>query len=462
MDGVGELIERDDELAVLGEVIADAIAGGGGAVLVEGEAGIGKTRLLAPVRAHAAASGARVLFATADEGDATVPLAGARVLLGRAARGIGPDGPARLGVLALQGALADAGELGSRADEVVHALWWLVVELAEDQPLVLMVDDAQWADDVTLGLLRMIARRAGELPLALIVAARPAAPGARHALLATERAFVRLEPAALSVAGTAKLLEQVLGRPEADSTAERARAITGGNPLYLSELGRAGAAVSDVLAGGRPPPQLVRLIRDRLERLSPSAAALARAVAVLGADADARRARALAELDAVQARRAEEELRGERVIDAYAFAHPLVARAVREGIDTVLAADLHARAATLLAGEGVDELRVAEHLRLTLPRGDETVVATLRRAAEAARRVGGLATAAQLLERALDEPPPAGARRHDRVRARARVARRRQARRGDGARRPRAPWGGGVRPRARRAAPRAVPGAGRP
>ena len=103
MDGVDGLIERDDELAVLGEVIADAIAGGGGAVLVEGEAGIGKTRLLAPARAHAAASGARVLSATADEVEATVPLATARVLLARAARGVAPDGPARLGVLALAG-----------------------------------------------------------------------------------------------------------------------------------------------------------------------------------------------------------------------------------------------------------------------------------------------------------------------------------------------------------------------
>ena len=405
MDGVDGLIERDDELAVLGEVIADAVAGGGGAVLVEGEAGIGKTRLLASARARGAGSGARVLSATADEIDASVPLAAARVLLGRAARGVAPDGPARLGVLALEGALASASGAGSRADEVVHALWWLVVELADEQPLVLIVDDAQWADDLTLQLLRMVARRAGDLPLALIAAARPAAPGARHALLAAERAFARLEPASLSVAGTARLLEQVLGRPEPDGVAERAQAITAGNPLYLCELGRAGAGIPDVLAGGRPPPQLVRLIRDRLERLSPAAAALARGVAVLGADAEPRRARALAELESTQAAAAEQELRGERVIEAYAFTHPLVAAAAREGIDTALAAELHARAARLLASDGVDELRVAEHLRFAPPRGDGTVVATLRRAGEAARRVGGLATAARLLERALDEPP---------------------------------------------------------
>ncbi len=101
-------------------------------MLIEGEAGIGKTRLLDAARERAAAAGARVLYATADEIEADVPLAGARALLGRAARDVAPDGPARLGVLALDGGLSDPGGPGSRGDEVVHALWWLIVELADD------------------------------------------------------------------------------------------------------------------------------------------------------------------------------------------------------------------------------------------------------------------------------------------------------------------------------------------
>lgn len=70
------LIERDCELAALAEVVDAAVAGRGGAVLAEGEAGIGKTRLLAFARARAAAAGARVLYAIADEPEASVPLAG--------------------------------------------------------------------------------------------------------------------------------------------------------------------------------------------------------------------------------------------------------------------------------------------------------------------------------------------------------------------------------------------------
>ena len=97
------LIERESELAVLDEVVGAAVAGQGRAVLIEGEAGIGKTRLMGLARARAETVGLRVLYATADEIETGMPFAGARVLLGRAARDVAPDGPARLGVLALEG-----------------------------------------------------------------------------------------------------------------------------------------------------------------------------------------------------------------------------------------------------------------------------------------------------------------------------------------------------------------------
>ena len=409
---MGVLIERECELAVLAEIVDAAAGGHGGAALIEGEAGIGKTRLLGLTRTRAAAGGACVLHATADEGETSVPLAAARVLLGRPARGVSRDGPARLGVLALEGALAEPSGPGSRADEVVHALWWLIVELADERPLVLALDDAQWADDLTLRLLRMVARRAPELPLALIVAARPALPGGRHSMLAAEHAFARIEPAALSVAGSAQLLEEILGRPGSEPVVARAHAATRGNPLYLSELLQEARVrgldpMSDVFVDGSPPPQLVRLVADRLARLTPAASALARAVAVLGSDADARRAGALAGLDGIDAIAAEQELRGERVLDAveHAFSHPLVAQAARKAIATVDAAELHARAAALLAEDGVDDQRVAEHLMHAPARGRATVAATLRRAGEAARRLGSTTTAARLLKRALAEPP---------------------------------------------------------
>ena len=403
------LIERDLELRVLGDVVEAAAAGRGGAVLIEGEAGIGKTRLLRLAKARAEAAGDRVLYATADEFEANVPLAGARELLAHAARGMARDGPARLGLLALDGALSDpSGGPGSRSAEVVNALWWLIVELADDRPLALFLDDGQWADDLTLRLLRTVARRVVELPLALVVAARPAAPGHRHAGLAAERAFVRLEPAPLSAAGSARLIEAVLARPESVEAVARARAATGGNPLYLRELSQhARVGGVGLMSESRPPPQLVRLVGDRLDRLTAAAGALASAIAVLGPDADLTRARALAGLEASDAIAAEAELRVERVLDAdgCAFAHPLVAAAAREAIGKADVAEMHARAAAVLADDGVHDQRVAEHLLQAPAQGDATVVTTLRRAADLARRVGAYATAARLLERAATEPP---------------------------------------------------------
>ena len=280
--------------------------------------------------------------------------------------------------------------------------------MADDRPLALFLDDAQWADDLTLRLLRTAARRVVELPLALVVAARPAGPGQRHAGLAAERAFVRLEPAPLSVAGSARLIEAVLARPASVDAVARARAATGGNPLYLRELSQqARAGGVGLMSDSRPPPQLVRLVGDRLDRLTAAAGALASAVAVLGPDADQTRARALAGLEASEAIAAEAELRVERVLDAdrCTFAHPLVAAAAREAIGKAEVAEMHARAAALLADDGVQDQRVAEHLLQAPAHGDATVVTTLRRAADLARRVGAYETAARLLERAATEPP---------------------------------------------------------
>jgi tetratricopeptide (TPR) repeat protein len=406
------LIERETESAVLGELVSGAVGGRGGAVLIEGEAGIGKTRLLEFARHHAGSSGANVLVATADVSDQRVALGATRALLGRAARTAGTGGPSQLGVMALRGSLAEPLGPGSRADEVVHALWWLIVELAEASALVLILDDAHWADQLTLRLLRMTARRAGELPLALIVAARPPVAGQPHAALAAERAFRLVDPSPLSVAGTGRLVTGALGDQIPVDVVARLRSVTRGNPLFITEMVRDlsefGSDRAAALLDGRVPNQLVRLVADRFERLPAATADLAQAVAVLGADATPHRARLISGLDADAAVSAETDLRQERLLepDRFAFAHPLVMTAIRDAIDPLRAAALHADAARLLAADGIDQSRVAEHLMHALPSGNAAVVATLRTAAATARRVGAFDDEARLLERARAEPPP--------------------------------------------------------
>ncbi|MHB8656535.1 MAG: hypothetical protein ACYC91_01060 [Solirubrobacteraceae bacterium] len=142
----------------------------------------------------------------------------------------------------------------------------------------------------------------------------------------------------------------------------------------------------------------------RLARLSEPAVALARAVAILGDDARARRAGTLAGLDAATTAKAIESLTAAGIIEALeplAFVHPLIAAEIPAGDR---AAD-HRRAAELLRGEGVGEDRLASHLLRASCAGDEVTVEVLGAAAARAILRGAPESAVVYLERALDEPP---------------------------------------------------------
>ena len=217
-------------VAVLDEVVRAAAAGQGGAVLIEGEAGIGKTRLMGLARASAGGRTARPSRDRRRHRDRRRPAA-ARVRAGRAARDVAPDGPARLGVLALEGALA--GSERAVAATRSCTLWWLIVELADERPLA-------------LPRRRPVGRRADPRAAAAGGAARDrAAAGARRCRAAALQpgtgtpssapsAFARVEPAAASPPATARMVEAMLGRPGSVSPS-RGRAQTRGNPLYLRE-----------------------------------------------------------------------------------------------------------------------------------------------------------------------------------------------------------------------------------
>ena len=390
-----ELIERDAETAALGTLLDGARAGRGGTALVAGPPGAGKSRLLAAAREAAAEAEMRVLSARGSELEQSYAFGVARQLL-----------PGRL-----HEASADLGA-------TVHALHWRLVDLAHDQPLLVVVDDAQWADEASLRLVGYLARRIADEPLALVVAERRAErPGPADAVLAGA-APALLRPAPLSEQGVAAALEAALGERPGGGFVRACMERTGGNPFLVAELAghlRASglaprddgaAAVREML-----PEGVADAIGRRVEALDPAARAMADALAVLGDDTEPGLAAALAGVDTRDAGGAAISLaRADLIEDAQPlrFRHPLIHDAVLAGAPALARADAHARAARLRADRGAAPGLVAAHL-LEAPAGagDPWIVEALGAAADEARVAGAFDQSAAYLRRALREPPPA-------------------------------------------------------
>ena len=177
------LIERAVELEVLRAAVDRLAAGGSGVVMVEAPAGLGKTALLDHGAKLATAAGCLVRRAAPGPLERHFPFGVVRALLEAPLREASIAERAHL----LDGAAAPAGELllegtapgGDSAMLMAHSLLWLCSALAESRPLVLVVDDAQWADRCSLAVLSYLARRIEDLPLLIIVAARADDPPRR-------------------------------------------------------------------------------------------------------------------------------------------------------------------------------------------------------------------------------------------------------------------------------------------
>src|SRR4051794_8556032 len=163
------LLEREREVARLGAALAGARGGAGAPGGVEGEPGIGKTALLRHAIEHAGATGFDVLTARGGELERGLTFGIARQLLERRAH----EGERLFaGAARLAAPLLGVGEGAGETDEpaLVHALFWVSANLASDGPVLLAVDDAQWADDASLRWLVYLARRLEELPVVLLAA----------------------------------------------------------------------------------------------------------------------------------------------------------------------------------------------------------------------------------------------------------------------------------------------------
>ena len=399
---VPRICGREAEIQALGEALDRVAAGGPAIVLVEGEAGIGKTRLLAKALEDAAGRGMRVAAGRAEELERTRPFGVLAATLGCARSSSDPRRTAIAALLADPG----AGELGPitvTSDpglrfRVVDALTDLVEELALAGPVVLGLDDLQWADPSSLLTVGVLARRLTGLPVGVIGCLRSSprvaeldrlvgaleAAGARHLVLRplTGEAVTGLVAQAVAAEPGPRLLAEVAG--------------AAGNPLFITELlGALAQEEAITTAGGRAevtqtvlPPTLRLTILRRVSFLPEPTLQTLRSASILGSgfsltDLATITGRPAVDLsvmlaEAIRARVLEDD--GARL----RFRHELIRDAIYQDLAGSVRRALHREAGQRLAQSGAPALQVAEHLARGAAAGDSEAVAWLARAARQA------------------------------------------------------------------------------
>jgi DNA-binding CsgD family transcriptional regulator len=425
-------LEREAELAALEERLADARAGTGGLLVIEGPAGIGKTTLLEAAVALARNHAMMALCARGAPLERDFSFGVSRALFEPLRATLAPVQWAGLtqGAAGLAGLVLDepdpatpSGEPSDVAQAALYGLYWLVANLAASRAVLLAVDDLQWADSSSQRWLAYLAHRLEGLPVLVAVTLRTDEPASDSALLAELVACATwppLRPAPLGEAAVAALVRDALGESATIGFCRACHETTGGNPFLLrallASLGGEGIEPTDEAAQHLAtfgPEAVARAVDRRLLRLPDGSRSLVKAVAVLGEGARLRHAAALAALDVQKAGRIADAVRaaGIFVVDRrLEFVHPIVRSAVTASMLPDERALAHARAARLLASEGVAADRLALHLLHAEPARDPWAVETLRAAARIATERGAPDAAASYLRRALEEPPPARAR----------------------------------------------------
>jgi DNA-binding NarL/FixJ family response regulator len=382
------LVGRAAELEALEAALATVERGRPAILELQGEPGIGKTRLLAELRRRADRRGHLVLTGSASELERDLPFWVFVDALDDYARGLDP---ARLGPLGADArtelgrvlpALAVPGAGSGRRDERYRchlAMRALLELLARGQPLVLALDDLHWADTETLELLASLLRRPPDAPVLLALAVRPRQFPERL-LAAAERArragsLVSLELGPLSRAEARELL---------GDAAEAVYAESGGNPFYLEQLTRVLGRT------GHVPGGVAAALAEELALLGDEARAVLDGAAVAGDPFEPELAAAAANVtEAVALATLDELLRTDLVRPTdvprrFRFRHPLVRHAVYEAAPAGWRIAAHERCAAALAARGAAVAVRAHHVERCARQGDAAAIAVLREAGEAA------------------------------------------------------------------------------
>jgi ATP/maltotriose-dependent transcriptional regulator MalT len=402
------LVGRAEELGSLAHALAELDRGRSVAVLLVGEPGIGKTRLLAEFGSRADADGHLVLSGSASELERDLPFSLFVDALDEYVRGIDPklvglledDVRTELAhVFPSLTTLADGGPAALqheryRSHRAVRAL---LEQLAAAQPLVLVLDDLHWADPASVELLGALLRRPPAAPVMLALASRPLHVPERLSA-ALERAtraeqITRIELGALS----AEEARELLGDLRDHMDPEVLYLESGGNPFYLEQLARAGGgtAIYDEtsLAGIGVPATVAAALAEELALLSDTQRLVLEGAALAGDPFEPELAAAAAAVSEPTVMEALDELlkvdllRTTDVPRRFRFRHPLVRRAVYEEAAPAWRLGAHERCAEALAARGAHAASRAHHVERSAREGDTAAVAVLREAGEQAARL---------------------------------------------------------------------------
>jgi DNA-binding CsgD family transcriptional regulator len=372
------------------------------ALVMEGEPGIGKTTLWLDAVDQAHERGFRVLSARPAEAESVLSYASLADLLGGVDSAVWSNLPTPQRI-AMDRVLLRTDADGRATDlRAVGAGFLAVVErLAGQSPVLIAIDDLQWLDPSTGGLLGFVVRRlAGRVGILGAVRTDPASTSAASWLqLSRPDRIHRIRVRPLSVGGLHAVVTERLGRSLSRPTMVRIQEVSGGNPFYALELARAMDGATDG-AEMRMPRTLTELVRARIGSLDTDAHNVLLAAACLAAPTVELVARA-AGTDERRAVGLLEECEGNGIIgiDGHRlrFAHPLLARGVYTDVSPTRRRSMHGRLAEI-----IDEPELkARHLALAATSGDPRTLESLDEAAEMARIRGAPAAAAELLDLAV-------------------------------------------------------------
>ncbi|MEP9365348.1 BTAD domain-containing putative transcriptional regulator [Nocardioides sp. CN2-186] len=406
------LAGRDDELAALTALVDRTVAGAESApafAALTGEPGIGKSRLAIELAQHADTKGMTIAWGRCSQDDGAPALWPWATILER----LGSELPSS--------AEDESGDGGAafRAWESVVAK---VLAVAEQAPLMLVLDDLHWADTSSLRVLRLLteAAAADNQARLLVVATWREHPVPTGALAEVAEALarkhaLRLQLRGISAEAAAQVFAQVSESDPSEPDADALRRRTEGNPFFLVEYARLArdGDLATLMAEGRPPAAVHEVLSRRLAHLDGDTQDLLQTASVLGRIFDLSTLAEVAKLDEDTALdrldpAIEAGLVAEDGIDRFRFNHALVRDTVLAGLPQSRRGRVHARAAQALTGKRNREAEIARHWLAAGPRHVGDAWPAAQAAARSAIDVYAYVEALEMLEyalRAQDEDP---------------------------------------------------------